>query len=94
MLTGGHGNDIFVFQDLDRGFDRITDFTRGEDSIQLSAPEIDGMEDLRFIPYDRGASVLIRFEDEAGEQVDSWGGIVIEDYDDQSSFEHSDFVFF
>ncbi|WGH78591.1 calcium-binding protein [Jannaschia ovalis] len=94
VLTGGHGNDIFVFQDLDRGFDRITDFTRGEDSIQLSAPEIDGMEDLRFIPYDRGASVLIRFEDEAGEQVDSWGGIVIEDYDDQSSFEHSDFVFF
>ena len=45
-LTGGDGADTFVF-DQDSGKDTITDFTTGEDKIDLSAfPGITSMRDL------------------------------------------------
>ncbi len=42
ILTGGKGNDIFAFTDIahspaDAGRDRITDFTQGQDKIDLSS---------------------------------------------------------
>src|SRR6185503_11219694 len=37
-LTGGAGNDTFVYRDASHGTgDRITDFGRGKDTIDLSA---------------------------------------------------------
>ena len=45
-LTGGEGADTFVFSP-DHGFDTITDFTAGEDKIDLSAfTGITGIDDL------------------------------------------------
>lgn len=36
ILTGGKGRDQFVFQNINEGGDRITDFTPGKDKIVLS----------------------------------------------------------
>ena len=48
ILTGGAGADTFVFID-DRRLDRITDFTVGEDRIDLSGmSHISGIESLDF----------------------------------------------
>jgi len=37
VLTGGAGNDLFVYRSLDEGVDTITDFTPGQDRIDLRA---------------------------------------------------------
>jgi Ca2+-binding RTX toxin-like protein len=36
ILTGGKGRDLFVFQNINEGGDRITDFTPGKDKIDFS----------------------------------------------------------
>lgn len=49
FLTGGSGADTFVFQP-DHGNDTITDFTDGEDTIDLSAfTDIGGFGDLSIV---------------------------------------------
>ena len=42
-MTGGAGNDLFVFHDGDLGSDRITDFTSGQDRIDLSAVDANSL---------------------------------------------------
>ena len=57
VLTGGEGLDTFVFES-GSGRDTITDFTAGEDLIDLTAIEsIDGFEDLRVRDTDDGALI-------------------------------------
>jgi Ca2+-binding RTX toxin-like protein len=41
-LTGGEGEDLFVFADFDRGFDVIRDFVPGTDQIVLDHEGMDG----------------------------------------------------
>ena len=56
-LTGGAGADVFAFG-AECGFDTITDFTDGEDKIDLSALEgIASFDDLNVATY--GATTVI-----------------------------------
>ena len=59
ILTGGEGLDTFVF-DSGSGRDTITDFTAGEDVIDLTSMEsIDSFDDLRVRDTDDGALVYL-----------------------------------
>ena len=59
ILTGGDGLDVFVFE-AGTGRDTITDFTTGEDLVDLTALEsVDGFEDLRIDDTDDGALVYL-----------------------------------
>ncbi len=62
LLTGGAGADRFVFSDEAR-LDRVTDFTPGEDVIDLSSYDmLYGVDQLTFVQKDYG--VLIEFGEE------------------------------
>lgn len=81
LLTGGSGVDSFVFFSDERGHDRITDFTDGEDLISLHG--IGGIDGLEIIQV--GADTLI-----------SWGydnrSIVLNDVN-ADTITSDDFVF-
>ena len=56
-LTGGAGADVFAFGAA-CGFDKLTDFTQGEDRIDLSSLEgMAGFDDLNVATY--GATTVI-----------------------------------
>lgn len=58
-LTGGEGLDIFAFE-ARTGRDIVTDFTAGEDLIDLTALEgVDSFEDLRIRDTDAGAQIFL-----------------------------------
>lgn len=63
-LTGGTGNDTFVFSDGDISSDRITDFTSGQDKIDLS-----GVDANTLLSGDQGFTFIGTgaFSDTAGE---------------------------
>jgi serralysin len=85
VMTGGLGADTFVFIE-DRRLDRITDFTPGEDTLDLSGiPHISGMESLTFTQKLYG--VLITAGDERF-RIES-----INDTIQVSELETSDFIF-
>ncbi|WP_298432299.1 calcium-binding protein [uncultured Jannaschia sp.] len=92
-LTGGRGADRFVFSEFDAGFDRVTDFEFGVDLLCFSSPGVTGLEDLRLISYENGASTLIRFVGDAGEIDWASGGIVLDGIADGSQLDASDFCF-
>ena len=84
QLTGGAGADTFVFTP-DHGTDTITDFTDGEDTIDLSAfAGITGFGDLQ-VTADGAAAVI---------DLTSYGGgtVRLEDTD-VSDLDAADFVF-
>lgn len=58
LLTGGAGDDVFVFA-ADAKRDTITDFTIGEDMIDLTALDLDGIDALTIAEGDLGATVSI-----------------------------------
>ena len=45
MIRGGAGNDTFVFEFFDDGVDTVTDFTVGEDTIQIKGVGSDATVD-------------------------------------------------
>lgn len=51
VLTGGDGADLFIF--AGSGFDRITDFSPGQDRVRLDLPGLT-FADLDFLATDRG----------------------------------------
>lgn len=57
-LTGGAGADVFVFG-ADARRDTVTDFTIGEDLIDLSSLDLDGIDALAIADGDLGATVTI-----------------------------------
>ena len=78
-LTGGAGADTFVFTE-DHGDDTITDFTDGEDLIDLSSLQgIAGFDELRFATYGTTTAIdlpccgggLIRLENTAADDLDA-----------------------
>jgi Ca2+-binding RTX toxin-like protein len=56
-LTGGTGIDTFGF--TGSGTDRITDFTDGEDLIQIDVTGIDDFDDLKPLMRETGGNVII-----------------------------------
>ncbi|WP_299619996.1 calcium-binding protein [uncultured Tateyamaria sp.] len=60
VLTGGLGNDIFVIE-ANSGMDTITDFTTGQDTIDVQALGISAIENMTIIDTPDGA--LIDFGD-------------------------------
>ncbi len=59
-LTGWSGRDIFVLEEGDlTGGDVITDFTPGEDVIEVDLPGIDGLADVSFVAGEAG--ILVTF---------------------------------
>ncbi|SDG93972.1 calcium-binding protein [Alloyangia pacifica] len=59
-LTGWSGRDIFVLEEGDlTGGDVITDFTPGEDVIEVDLPGIDGLADVSFSASEAG--ILVTF---------------------------------
>ena len=84
-LTGGAGEDVFAFG-AEQGNDTITDFTDGEDRINLSSLEgIAGFGDLEIETY--GATTVIDLTCYGG------GFVRLEDTGD-ASFDAADFVFY
>ena len=55
-LTGGAGADTFVFG-RDHGDDSITDFTVGEDRIDLTAFAVTSLSDLTITSDDTGITI-------------------------------------
>jgi Ca2+-binding RTX toxin-like protein len=79
VLTGGNGGDLFVFKN-DDGRDTITDYTDGEDAIEV-ARGADGFGDLRIV--DKGGFARITF----AETVIKLQGV------DASDLDAGDFLF-
>lgn len=71
-LAGGEGRDAFRFRGR-FGTDRITDFTDGEDTIDLRSFRLSGFDDVRLTQ--QGSDVLIDLTDLSG-----GGTIVLEDF--------------
>lgn len=67
VLFGGLGTDVFIF-DTGYGFDIITDFSSGEDIIDLSRAGVMGDDDLTILDYENGKGALITYSEE-GDQV-------------------------
>ena len=68
-MTGGTGSDTFVFAS-DHGSDTITDFTDGEDTIDLSAfTDITGFSDLAGKITQSGNDTVIDLDDFGGGTV-------------------------
>jgi Ca2+-binding RTX toxin-like protein len=61
LMTGGAGNDVFVFADDRTRADTITDFTIGQDVIQIEAYGYTDISDLNMVQT--GDDVLITFSD-------------------------------
>ncbi|WP_170359893.1 FG-GAP repeat protein [Ruegeria arenilitoris] len=59
ILTGGSGNDIFEYVDTAEGNDRITDFTQGEDVIDVSQANITSLSELS--PVTVGLDTVLSF---------------------------------
>ena len=55
-LAGGPGADIFVFSPGD-GADTVTDFSRGEDSIDLRSFDIDTVDEVDMTTGDDGVTL-------------------------------------
>ena len=55
-LAGGPGNDVFVFGPGDQT-DTVTDFSSGTDKVDLTAFEIEGIEDVAMTTGDDGVTV-------------------------------------
>ena len=84
-LTGGSGADTFVYR-AGSGSDTITDFTDGEDVIDLSALEsISGFEDLSMVQL--GSFVTIDLHDHGGRTI------ALENFDIED-LDETDFVFY
>lgn len=84
-LTGGSGADTFAYF-TGHGSDTITDFTDGEDKIDLSALEsISGFEDLSLLQL--GSFVTIDLHEHGGRTI-ALEGFDIEDLDE------TDFIFY
>ena len=83
--TGDVGNDTFVIATGD-GSDTITDFTDGEDVIDLSAiSDISGFEDL--VITTQGTDAVIDMTDHGGGQI-TLSNVDVNDLDE------TDFIFF
>jgi Ca2+-binding RTX toxin-like protein len=67
VLFGGLGADVFIF-DTSYGFDIITDFSSGEDIIDLSRAGVTGQDDLTILDYENGNGALITYTDQ-GDQI-------------------------
>ena len=55
-LAGGPGNDVFVFGPGDQT-DTVTDFSSGTDKVDLTAFEIESVEDISMATGDDGVTV-------------------------------------
>ena len=55
-LSGGTGNDVFVFGPGD-GADTVTDFSSGTDKIDLTAFDIESVEDVAMTTGDDGVTI-------------------------------------
>ena len=82
LLTGGAGGDTFMFGGR-FGTDRVTDFTDGEDLLDLRALRLSGFDDVRGSAQQDGADVRLEL---------SKGTIVLENVD-LGQLDASDFVF-
>ena len=83
-LTGGTGTDTFVF-DRDNGNDVVTDFTNGEDLIDLSAfPTISNFSDLTITSGDNGVTIDL---------TEYGGGTILLQGFDINDLDSSDFLF-
>ena len=77
-LTGGAGNDIFILDHENNGMDIITDFTKGEDKLQLY---MSGHQDFNHLS-ETGIHQR-RDEDEPSNLIISWDGfdiVMLENY--------------
>ena len=55
-LAGGPGDDVFVFGPGD-GADTVTDFSSGTDKVDLTAFEIESVEDVAMTTGDDGVTI-------------------------------------
>lgn len=61
IFTGGDGSDIFAFG-IQNGTDTVTDFTPGEDLLDIRSSGIDGIDGLRTIATDTAEGLLISYD--------------------------------
>ncbi|MEM6906739.1 MAG: calcium-binding protein, partial [Pseudomonadota bacterium] len=84
LLTGGAGPDLFVFTQASNGINRITDFERGRDQVDLTAyGEISGLGDL--LIRDVGGAARISSA--------AFGGVIDLDGIAAADVSQSDFLF-
>ena len=83
-LEGGKGNDIFIFLPQGNSTDSVTDFTDGEDHIDLS-----GFSDLSF----NDLVISVRDDDTFIDLTGQGGGRIILRRFNPSSLDPSDFLF-
>ena len=55
-MSGGPGNDVFVFGPGD-GADTMTDFSAGTDKVDLTAFEVESVDDVSMAAGDDGVTV-------------------------------------
>ena len=65
VLRGGNGADIFRFVANDGETDQISDFTIGEDRIDVAAWGVSSFNDLVFTSTNDGADTLVSFGSES-----------------------------
>ncbi len=85
ILTGGAGADTFVYSTGD-GRDTITDFTDGEDKIDLSGTGITSFDDLTFRQDGNDAVIDLGTSDNPDDVI------LLENFD-MNNFDASDFDF-
>lgn len=68
VLTGGRDDDLFVFE-TGTGVDLITDFTPGEDLIQLNGFSFADFGALMEVAQDDGDDVVIVLDESAGDEL-------------------------
>ncbi len=72
VLSGGAGNDVFVYRNLNEGVDTITDFTPGQDRIDLRSL-LAGIGYTGTNPFDDGWARVVNGNAGASIQIDADG---------------------
>ncbi|MEL6235256.1 MAG: hypothetical protein AAFR46_12690 [Pseudomonadota bacterium] len=68
ILTGGAGIDFFIFSE-NNGADRITDFTNGQDRLNLAAFEFASAAEVLAVSEQRGTAVALDLSEVGGGEI-------------------------
>ncbi|MCB1358206.1 MAG: M10 family metallopeptidase C-terminal domain-containing protein [Maritimibacter sp.] len=86
VVTGGTGADVFVFGRVSTqvGENRITDFTPGEDALEIADARFSTLEDLvaRFAVYSDGTDTVVKLDNMGWVTLDGIDGRAIDGVQD------------